>query len=105
MRLLLALCGPSPNFYLIAPLIFLGNNYKVNFSNRIKLFLYADRLQSRLRQAFPNASSWSAGLGGQGLPGEEDSSSQLLLQLSEEKSLGSVSLSRPQFPCLLDKYV
>jgi hypothetical protein len=37
MPLLFALFELSPYFYLIAPLIFLGNNYKTNFSNKIKL--------------------------------------------------------------------
>lgn len=39
MLLLFTLFGPSPYVYLIAPLIFLGNNYKANFSNKVKLFL------------------------------------------------------------------
>lgn len=47
---LLVLFELSPYFYLIASLIFLGNNYKTNFSNKIKLLLCSlhRRLQNRL---------------------------------------------------------
>lgn len=39
--LLLTLFELSLYFHLIASLIFLGNNYKTNFSNKIKLLLYS----------------------------------------------------------------
>lgn len=51
---MLALFELSPYFYLIASLIFLGNNYKTNFSNKIKLPLCATQaVMEQVRASFP----------------------------------------------------
>lgn len=53
--LLFALFELSPYFYLIASLIFLGNNYKTNFSNKIKLPLHCmQTVTEQVRASFPS---------------------------------------------------